>query len=250
MSLFSYLEGVKRKTAFDRGSEALFFGENSYLLSSHEPFQPYLHPKTPFQVARSNILIRAIVNKRVIERLYLSRAILAEKEGRLGKEEFMREAVLELPFLLLANGEKVYVPFFSRALNRIYAGDYGKMERMPRAQRTMPARQRTLGETLAVSSPEDTEARMCRRGQQIRRKLMSAMSKPRNSMKKKGMARTVPDWAMKQKSRQNMEALKPVLAYSASGKSLMGALRCERTRKTVLRARMGRAGRAVHAGKP
>ena len=131
MSLFSYLEGVKRKTAFDRGSEALFFGENSYLLSSHEPFQPYLHPKTPFQVARSNILIRAIVNKRVIERLYLSRAILAEKEGRLGKEEFMKEAVLELPFLLLENGEKVYVPFFSRALNRIYAGDYGKMERMP-----------------------------------------------------------------------------------------------------------------------
>ena len=130
LNIYDFLEERKRQNSFSRGSEATFFSENSYLLSAHEPFRLYLHPLTPFDICRSNILIRALVNKRVIERLYLSRARVAEKEGALSVEEFMEEAMGDLPYFSY-DKEKIFVPFFSRALNRIYATDFFKMEVAP-----------------------------------------------------------------------------------------------------------------------
>ena len=131
LNIFDFLEKNKRATPFSHGTEATFFDKNSYLLSAHEPFKLYQHPMNSFEVTRSNIILRALVNKRVIERLYLAKVRLSEKEeNNLPVDIYMKEAMAELPYYDF-QGEKIFIPFFSRALNRIYAFDFFKMEIPP-----------------------------------------------------------------------------------------------------------------------
>ncbi len=132
MNIYDFLAARQRKTSFAASSEMAFFKKNAALLSNREAFEPWLNPKTPFDVVRSNILIRSLLNKEAIEDLYFTYEKKKEKgeEEALPLDEYMLSGMSDLPYLLYS-GRKIYVPVFPSSLNLLYAERYGKLSVSP-----------------------------------------------------------------------------------------------------------------------
>src|SRR5574344_1404340 len=132
MTLYEELESHQRTTPFSTSSEALFYNENAFLLSGVEQWGMFLKPLDPFLTIRANILIRGLLNKERIEKLYLAKMKEADfpKEERLSLKEYMASGMSNLPYLLYRN-EKIYVPFFPASLNGLYAKDWAKLAQSP-----------------------------------------------------------------------------------------------------------------------
>lgn len=134
MNLFDDLEAHQRSTPFASSSEAVFYNENAYLLNGVEQWAMFLKPLDSFLTIRANILIRGLLNKERIEKLYRGKI----KEGALPKEErltlkdYMASGMSSLPYLLY-QGEKIYVPFFPVSLNVLYAKEWKKLAIPPYA---------------------------------------------------------------------------------------------------------------------
>jgi hypothetical protein len=82
----------------------------------------------PFLVERANILIRSILNKKAIEKLYSQYAKSFKKDVKpsISLDDFMKEGMSELPYFL-ENGHKIYVPVFPRSINSIYESHFEKL---------------------------------------------------------------------------------------------------------------------------
>jgi hypothetical protein len=132
MSLFDELESHQRSTPFASSSEAAFYNENAYLLSGVEQWAMFLKPLDSFLTIRANILIRGLLNKARIEKLYATKMKEAPspKEERLSLRDYMASEMATLPYLLDGN-EKIYVPFFPRSLNALYAKEWKKLALSP-----------------------------------------------------------------------------------------------------------------------
>jgi hypothetical protein len=131
MSIFDELAAHQGKTPFASSSEASFFAENAYLLSTADRWRPFSKPSDPFQTIRANIILRALHNKTTIEKAYSSkikadRDSFANDENKLSVEDYMRNVLVSLPYLTFA-GSKVYVPIFPEALNVYYVKSWGKL---------------------------------------------------------------------------------------------------------------------------
>ncbi len=135
MTLFEELETHQRTTPFANSSEALFYNEHSYILSGAEQWAMFLKPLDSFLTIRANILIRALLNKERIEKLYRDKMKEAElpKEERLSLKDYMASGMSTLPYLLY-KGAKIYVPFFPASLNVLYAKDWKKLSTVPYAR--------------------------------------------------------------------------------------------------------------------
>ena len=83
MSFFDELESHQRTTPFASSNEATFYNDNAYLLNGVEQWAMFLKPLDSFLTIRANILIRGLLNKGRIEKLYQSKM----KEESLPKEE-------------------------------------------------------------------------------------------------------------------------------------------------------------------
>jgi hypothetical protein len=128
MSFFDELETHQRTTPFATSSEALFYNENAYLLNGVEQWAMFLKPLDSFLTIRANILIRGLLNKARIEKLYQNK-IKEEalpKEERLSLKDYMASGMTNLPYLIYQN-QRIYVPFFPASLNALYAKEWKKL---------------------------------------------------------------------------------------------------------------------------
>lgn len=131
-------------------NEALFFNENAFRLSSVEQWSRFLKPEDSFMTIRANILIRSLLNKSAIERLYFGK----EKEAKehpeveqMSLEDYMRSGLSNFPYLL-TGGNKVYVAFFPLSTNALYSRKWEKL--------SLPPYKRLLSEySAAVIDPFD-----------------------------------------------------------------------------------------------
>jgi hypothetical protein len=131
MSLYEVLASHQRPTAFPKSSEALFFNHYSYMLSDNELWARFLKPADTFDTVRANIILRALLNKQEIEKLYAAKS-REEKNGEevLPLKDFMESGMSDFAYLMW-DGKKIYVPIFPRSLNLIYGGDYDKLGQAP-----------------------------------------------------------------------------------------------------------------------
>lgn len=134
-TLFANLTRKQRKTAFGTSDEMVFFLKNSGLLGLTGQFSHLAKADEPFEIIRANILLRCLFNKHTIEESYraIAKALEENKNGAgyaklLARK--MKEAMGDLPFLKKGK-EKIYVPFFSETINRIYAKDFEKLSLPP-----------------------------------------------------------------------------------------------------------------------
>lgn len=125
MDLFDTLSKKQRRNKFLSSEEMTFFLNYNGFLSDYKPFERLRKAEEPFDVIRANVIIRSILNKKAIEEAFA-------KAKR--KEEDPEEAV----FLALANlpyfkdGEdKIYLPIFSKSLNKIYVEHPSKLALQP-----------------------------------------------------------------------------------------------------------------------
>lgn len=133
MNLYATLKLEQSTTKFSSSSEAVFFYEHSYLLSGSDSLSRYDKPATPFDIVRGNIIIRSLLNKTAIEKLYREKAReLKEtpKEESTSLTEYMDSAMSEFPYLLYG-GKKIYVPLFPSSLNSLYSNRFEKLFEPP-----------------------------------------------------------------------------------------------------------------------
>ena len=121
---------------------------------------------------------------------------------------------------------------------------------IPQAPKTMPRTALFPLRTSLPSFPDASEVTLCRAGQATSKRLVSCMSKPSPSMKAKGMARTVPDWAMKQTIVTRRENKKGLFKRTCSGKRTSLPTRCCRTRSLAPHKRRSSVPGRICQGSP
>jgi hypothetical protein len=131
MNLYEILYKNQKASHFKESDEMAFFLANKGLLSGYEGegLEKLSLGNNPFDIVRANIVIRALLNKKTIERLYKEKVKPAKKEAldsSLSIDEYMAMGLAELPFLTF-KGQKIYVPVFPSSINLIYGGRFEKL---------------------------------------------------------------------------------------------------------------------------
>lgn len=119
--LFALLESKKKsRSEFENGDEFKFFIDNRYLLGKFSKYSfLYDSEGDEFNVMRANIIIYGLINKSTIE---MEAKSLKEYGQDKDPEAFnlaLKERCIDLPYFS-DKDLKIYIPFFTRALNEIY----------------------------------------------------------------------------------------------------------------------------------
>jgi hypothetical protein len=134
MKLFDELYKNQHPTHFAESDEMAFYLANRNLLMPFDSYERFTHTNDPFQVVRANILIRSIMNKKSIERLYYEKLKSPKKEEvkveKMSLEDYMSQGLSELPYLEY-EGKKIYVPLFPASLNVLYSERFEKLALEP-----------------------------------------------------------------------------------------------------------------------
>lgn len=125
MSIFTILKR-KRKYLFAHTEEYAFYLDNSSILSRFSTFYR-LSPLdgTGFKLIQCNILIRAIMNKEIIEKNLDSYSLESLSLPVEERDKYIRDKVWNdlstsnAPYFEIDKG-RIYIPFYSRGLNLIY----------------------------------------------------------------------------------------------------------------------------------
>lgn len=129
MKLFETLERYQKHVHFHKSEDYFYFNENRTLLIPLEMYRFLNTPKNEFDVIRANIVIRSLLNKKVLDDAieYAYRESMMKTNDAIA---FIHERMTGLPYI--QEGEmKIYVPIFSKAINLLYFQDYGKLLKAP-----------------------------------------------------------------------------------------------------------------------
>lgn len=109
----------KNRKLFTKTEEYLFYVSNKHLLDKLNKFSFVTSGKlSDFDIIRINILLKAVINKNIIEQEIISLG----QYKKVDTSKFistLREKTLDLPYLQ-DDKSKIFIPIFSRALNHIY----------------------------------------------------------------------------------------------------------------------------------
>ena len=133
-NLFHYIASkAKKRQAFEQNEEFHFFLANRHLLT-RLPHFTYLYDaeEDPFEIMRANIILFAYINKSKMEEEInnLGNYINSSKKNHANFIKSFHEIISELPYYQ-ENSDKIYIPFFTRALNQIYLNEPEKLLTYP-----------------------------------------------------------------------------------------------------------------------
>ena len=119
-------QNKKKRTSFDKGEEFSFFLKYRYLLDRLPKFAfLYNSDHSDFDIMRANIIIQSYLNKNVFEKEITSLETYQKKNADVDKALFtktIRDKTLDLPYL--QDGiNRVFIAFFTKALNNIYINE-------------------------------------------------------------------------------------------------------------------------------
>ena len=115
----------KKKNVLSNTLEYQFFAKNARVLSKFDGFYKLrsFDEKT-FKIIQSNILIKTMENKMLIEEIVSDNSLI-------NKEELEQKLIeLNRPFLL-SDENKIYLPIYSKGLNFIYLEEPSKLLEFP-----------------------------------------------------------------------------------------------------------------------
>jgi hypothetical protein len=123
MRLFDLLKSEQKGVRLTDSEEHRFFLANRHLLIENNCFLDLYNPEDSFALVKANIVLRSLINKRVIEdKLRSLGQTSVSEQGRVKHHEIRTRMVTEgyeLPYFL-DNDVKMYVPILNRAMNFIY----------------------------------------------------------------------------------------------------------------------------------
>lgn len=124
---------AKRKS-FESTEEYKFFISHRHILDKLPRFSfLYRSEGNDFDVFRANIVIHAYLNKQLIEKEVKSLVEYSKLGQKIDNTKFVqtiKEKILDLPYF---NDEKqkIYIPFFTRAINSVYIRESYKLTSYP-----------------------------------------------------------------------------------------------------------------------
>lgn len=116
----------KSRRPFSLSEDFRYFMENREKLGSFRRFSSfYDSEENEFDILRANILLKGLENKKTLE----DEVININNHGSLEHSAFvaaLKERTIDLPYHEV-NGIKIFIPFFSVALNQIYTNEPEKL---------------------------------------------------------------------------------------------------------------------------
>lgn len=131
MGIFSLLDKYQRKRkAFQKSEEYRFFLENRESLNKF-PKYSFLYDSDidDFSVMRANCILYGLFNKDTVEKEVINLNKYLPSHSKSDSRIFrkaLEERLVELPYLT-SNKEKIFIPFFTRAINLIYVEEPEKL---------------------------------------------------------------------------------------------------------------------------
>ena len=135
MRLFEFLEKKKkRRNAFFKSEEYKYYLSNHLRLKEF-PIFPYLgkNNRNECDIMRANIVLQGLENKETIEIEVENINTHFEAGKKPTHEKYiltLRERTIDSPYYFDGN-IKIFIPFFSRALNTVYSRDPEKLLKSP-----------------------------------------------------------------------------------------------------------------------
>lgn len=134
-NIFTFLEKKAHpREPFETLEEFKFFLENRNILTKIPKFSfLYDSEYNDFDIMRANIIIQGYINKSVIEKEAESLALYYQNDSSLDKRLFnktLKEKLVDLPYFIY-EGNKLFIPFFSKTLNDIYNNEPEKLLEVP-----------------------------------------------------------------------------------------------------------------------
>lgn len=127
MTLYSILkQKQKRRRSFITGEDFKYFINNRHLLGKFKRFaRLYDSEENEFDIIRANILIQGLMNKNLFEEEIKN----ISNHGLVEHGKFvstLKERLIDQPYFN-NDGNMIYIPFFSRALNELYVNEPEKL---------------------------------------------------------------------------------------------------------------------------
>lgn len=134
-NIYTVLEKKKAKRkSFESSEEYKFFLTHRHILDKLPRFSfLYRSENNDFDVFRANIILHAYINKQTIEKEVKSLMDYHKNGIKIEPKQFsqtIKEKILDLPYLL-DDKQKIYIPFFTRAINSIYVRESIKLLSYP-----------------------------------------------------------------------------------------------------------------------
>lgn len=125
---------AKKRKSFEKTEEFIFFLENRHLLDKLHKFHfLYNSEQNEFSIMRANIILHGLINKKTIENEIISLSEYIKAGHQVDHNKFiatLREKILELPYFD-DHRSKIFIPFFTRAVNYIYIQEPEKLLTYP-----------------------------------------------------------------------------------------------------------------------
>lgn len=134
MSIYLLLDQYKKKRLpLNQFEDHKFYSKNRFVLSRINAFQYLTNDEpTDYNLFRSNIIIQGYLNKKYIEE-EVKNIVTHLGNKKFNVEEFrniFKQRIVQMPYFT-CDGLKIYIPFFSKALNSIYALEPEKLLEYP-----------------------------------------------------------------------------------------------------------------------
>jgi len=133
--LSEFLYKRQYKNYFWLEEEYAFYRKYKKLIPSYPCFAAYKPSKIkkPFDVIRANIVLRGLLNKKIIEDEIKKRKLLLKIRAVSIESilEGVKEKANELPAFIDKDGNKILIPFFKPHLNEIYLNRIDNLLRYP-----------------------------------------------------------------------------------------------------------------------
>lgn len=135
--IYKILAKRKKKVGFHNTDQYRFYIKYGAQFASVLSYYHFSLAETqPFRIIQANIIIKAMLNKTLIESNLEQLALEATQCRELKEDEYIKQKVWELlennnsPYLKLEKS-RVYIPIFSRSLNLIYNEECSKILEYP-----------------------------------------------------------------------------------------------------------------------
>lgn len=130
-TMYEILENKQKyRRPFSTSEDFKYFISHRDQLGKFKTFSPlYDSEENEFDIMRANILLRGLENKTLIEKESLN----IREHGALDHNKFittLRERIVDQPYYSF-DDVKIYIPFFSTALNQIYLNESEKLLSLP-----------------------------------------------------------------------------------------------------------------------
>lgn len=135
--IYQLLYKKRRKISLSQSEQYKFYVKNASSYASVLSFYHFsLNETQPFRILQANIIIKAMMNKELIESHLEKISLDATQVREISEEEYIKNKVWEMlneesaPYFTL-DKVRIYMPIFSRSLNIIYNEECSKLLEKP-----------------------------------------------------------------------------------------------------------------------